>query len=98
VLGGLVAELEDLGAGGVGAEEGVVEDGGEVLRGGEGVGGEGCCVELVGTVGKGIRDGKGAQELLLRRGEYTRRLLSIIPGCELVEWVPRRRFRWFSAD
>jgi hypothetical protein len=31
VLGGFVAELEDLGAGGVGLEEGVVEDGGEVL-------------------------------------------------------------------
>ena len=44
VVGGLVAEPEDLVAGGVGLEEGVVEDGGEVLRGGECVGGEGCCV------------------------------------------------------
>jgi hypothetical protein len=58
-----VAELEDLGAGGVGAEEGVVEDGSEGLRGGEGVGGEGCGVEVVGTVGNGIRDGQGAQKL-----------------------------------
>jgi hypothetical protein len=41
VLGGFVAELKDLGAGGVGLEEGVVEDGGEVVRGGEGMGGEG---------------------------------------------------------
>ena len=32
VLGGLVAELEDLSAGRVGLEESVVEDGGEVLR------------------------------------------------------------------
>ena len=31
VLGGLVADLEDLGTGGVGLEECVVEDGGEVL-------------------------------------------------------------------
>ncbi len=61
VLGGLVAELEDLSAGGVGLEEGVVEDGGEVLRGGECVGGEGGGVEVFGSVRKGIGDGQRVQ-------------------------------------
>ena len=63
VLGGFVAELEDLGAGGVGLEEGVVEDGGEVLRGGESVSGEGCGVEVFGSVGEGIGDGQRVQKL-----------------------------------
>jgi hypothetical protein len=34
MLSGLMADLEDLGTVGVGFEQGVVEDGGEVLRGG----------------------------------------------------------------
>src|ERR1700733_7295002 len=63
VLGGLVTELEHLVAGGVGLEERVVEDGREVLRRGQGVGGEGGGVEVVGTVGEGIGDGQGAQKL-----------------------------------
>ncbi len=67
VLGGFVAELEDLGAGGVGLEEGMVEDGGEVLRRGEGVCGKGCGVEEFGSVGEGIGDGQRVQNLLLRR-------------------------------
>ncbi len=45
VLGGLVAELEDLGPGGVGLEQGVVENGGEVLRRGERLSGKGVCVK-----------------------------------------------------
>jgi hypothetical protein len=63
VLGGLVAELEDLVASGVGLKEGVVEDGSEVLRGGQGVGGEGRCVEVVRTVREGIGDGQRVQKL-----------------------------------
>ena len=63
VFGGLVAELEDLSAGGVGLEEGVVEDGGEILRGGESVGGEGCCVEVVRSAREGIGDGQRVQKL-----------------------------------
>ena len=74
VLGGLVAELEDLGAGGVGLEEGVVEDGGEVLRRGEGVGGEGCGVEVFGSVRKGIRDGQRVQKLAPSAREVSRRV------------------------
>jgi len=63
VLGGFVAELEDLGAGGVGLEESVVKDGGEVLRTGEGVGGEGGGVEVLRAVGERVGDGQGAQKL-----------------------------------
>jgi len=62
VFGGFVAELQDLGAGGVGLEEGVVKDGGEVLRRGESVCGEGCGVEEFGSVGEGIRDGQRVQK------------------------------------
>ena len=69
VFGGFVAELEHLSSGGVGLEKCVVEDGGEVLRRGESVGGEGCGVEVVGSVGKWIGDGQRVQKLLLRRGE-----------------------------
>ena len=58
VLGRLVAELEDLVAGGVGLEEGVVEDCGEVLGGRESMGGEGCGVEVFRSVGEGIGDGQ----------------------------------------
>ncbi len=63
VRGGLVAELEDLRAGRVGLEECVVEYGGEVLRGGEGVSGKGVCVEVFRSVGKGIGDGQRVQNL-----------------------------------
>jgi hypothetical protein len=57
VFGGFVAELEDLGAVGIGLEERVVKDGSEVLRGGKSVCGKGCSVEVLRTVGKGIGDG-----------------------------------------
>ncbi len=60
VFGGFVAELEDLGAGGVGLEEGMVEDGGEVFAGREGVSGEGDGVKA----GEG-GGGEGAQTMLL---------------------------------
>ena len=63
ILDGLVAELEDLGARCVGLEEGVVEDSREVLRGGECVSGEGCGVEVFGTVGERIRDRQRVQTL-----------------------------------
>ena len=69
VLGGFVAELQDLGAGGVGFEQGMVEDGGKVLRGREGVGGEGCGVEAVRDRWKRIRDGEGAQKCSFGDGE-----------------------------
>ena len=45
MLGGLVAEADDLGAGGLGLEQGVVEDGGERGGGGESARGEGGGVE-----------------------------------------------------
>jgi hypothetical protein len=61
-LGGFVAELEDLGAGGVGFEEGVVEDGSEILRGGESVCGEGFGVELFRAVREWIGDGQRIQK------------------------------------
>jgi hypothetical protein len=54
MFGGLVAELEDLSAGGVGFDQGVVEDGGEILRRGESMSGEGCGVEEFGSVREGI--------------------------------------------
>jgi hypothetical protein len=63
VLGGLVAELEDLGTGGVGFEESMVEDRGEVLGRGEGVSGKGCGVEVFGSVRKRIGDGQRVQKL-----------------------------------
>jgi hypothetical protein len=63
VFGGLVAELEDLSTGRVGFEEGVIEDRGEVSRGGEGVGGEGGGVVVFGSVRKGIGDGQRVQNL-----------------------------------
>ena len=80
-----MAELEDLGAGGVGLEEGVIEDGGEVLWGCEGVGGEGCGVEVLWSVGKRVGDSEGAQKRTPSATVYPRRVLSIIPGYELVE-------------
>jgi len=69
VFGGFVAELKDLGAGGVGFEEGVVEDGSEILWGREGVCGEGFGVEVLWAVREGIGDGQRIQKALLRRGE-----------------------------
>jgi hypothetical protein len=57
-----VAELKDLAAGGVGFQEGVVEDGCEVFGRGEGVSGEGCGVEVFGSVRKGIGDGQRIQK------------------------------------
>ena len=78
VLGRLVAELEDLSTVGIGLEERVVEDGRQVLRGGESVCGEGCGVELLRTVGQRIGDGQRVQNLLLRRGNSFTGLLSII--------------------
>ena len=51
VLGGLVAETDDLGAGGLGLEQGVVEDGGQRGGGGESVRGKGGGVE-----GRGFGD------------------------------------------
>jgi hypothetical protein len=78
IFGRLVAELEDLSAVGVGLEERVVEDGREVLRGGESVCGEGCGVELLRTVRQRIGDGQRVQNLLLRRGKSFTGLLSII--------------------
>jgi hypothetical protein len=71
VFGGLVAELEDLGSGGVGFQEGVVEDGGEVLRRGEGVSGEGCGVEVFGSVRKRIGDGQRVQKLAPSAGRWS---------------------------
>ncbi len=71
VLGGLVAEAEYLGSRGVGAQKGVVENGGEVLRRGKGVGSEsfrikcgenGCCNFMDCGVIRG-----GAQVKLLAR-------------------------------
>ncbi len=62
MLGGFVADLEDLGAGGVGFEEGVVEDGGEVLSRGQGVGGEGCGVERGEGGGHDLGAGSGGWE------------------------------------
>jgi hypothetical protein len=58
-----VAELENLGAGRVGLEQRVVEDGSEVLRRGEGVSGEGCGIEVFGSVRERIRDGQRVQKL-----------------------------------
>jgi hypothetical protein len=63
VLGGLVAELEYLGAGGVGFEESMVEYRGEILGRGEGMSGEGCGVEVFGSVRKRIGDGQRVQKL-----------------------------------
>jgi len=82
VGGGFVAELENLDAGGVRLEEGVVEDGGEILRGGQGMGGEGCGVEVLWAVGEGIGDGEGAQVLAPSRW-CSARVLSIIRGLRL---------------
>ena len=53
-----MAELEDLGTGGLGLEEGVVEDSGEVLRRGECVSGEGFGV----VRRKRYRRGGGAKD------------------------------------
>jgi hypothetical protein len=44
VFGCFVADLEGVCAGGIGFEESVIEDGGEILPGGESVGCEGCCI------------------------------------------------------
>lgn len=44
MFGGFIADLEGVGAGGVRFEEGVIEDGCEVLPGGESVSCEGYCV------------------------------------------------------
>jgi hypothetical protein len=79
MLCGLVTELEDLGAGRVGFEEGVVEDGSEVFRRGEGVCGEGCGVEVFGSVRKWIGDGQRVQKLCsFGEGKVFAALLSII--------------------
>jgi hypothetical protein len=79
VFRGLVAELEDLGAGGVRPEESVVNDGGEVLWRGEGVGCEGCGVEVFGSVREWIGDRQRIQKLApSTRGESFAGLLSII--------------------
>jgi hypothetical protein len=73
MLGGFVAELEDLIARGVGLEEGVIEDGSEVLRRGESVNGEGCGIKGVGTVREGIGDRQRVQKLApSARGEVRR--------------------------
>jgi len=80
VLGRLVAELEDLIAGGVGFEEGVVENSGKVLGGGQGVGGEGCGVEVFWSDGEWIGDGQRGQDCSFGEGGVVYRLLSIILG------------------
>ena len=46
VFGGFVAELDDLAAGGVGFEQGVVQDRGEISGGGQGLCGKGRAVPL----------------------------------------------------
>jgi hypothetical protein len=74
VFGGFVAELEDLGAGRVGLEPGVVEDGGEVLRRGESVSGEGCGVEVFGSVREGIGDRQRVQKLTPSARVFVRRV------------------------
>lgn len=61
VLGRLVAELEDLVAGGVWFDEGVVDDCGEVLGRRESVSGEGLGVEVFGS-GKGISNSQRIQK------------------------------------
>jgi len=74
VFYGLMAELEDLGAGCVGLEEGVVEDGGEVFRRGESVSGKGCGVEVFWSVRKRIGDGQRVQKLAPSAREDVRRV------------------------
>jgi hypothetical protein len=85
VLGGFVAELEDLGAGGVGLEEGVIEDGGKIVGGRQGVGGEGCGVKVLWAVREWIGDGQRVQKSAPSvRGGFRAGLLSIIRGSELI--------------
>ena len=73
----LPCEALDLVACGVGLEEGVVEDGSEVLRRGEGVSCEGCGIEVLRAVGKGIGDGQRIQKLAPSAREAFAGLLSI---------------------
>jgi hypothetical protein len=61
VFGCFVTDFEGVGAGGVGFEEGVIEDGSEVLPGGESVSGEGCCVMRRKRNGRGGGAKDGAQ-------------------------------------
>jgi hypothetical protein len=61
MFGYFVADLEGVGAGGVGFEESVIEDGGEILPGGESVGCEGCCVVRWKGDGRGGAAKDGAQ-------------------------------------
>ncbi len=80
VLGGLMTDLEHLGAGGVGLEQGVIEDGGEILRGGESMSGEGGGVEVLWAVGGGIGDGQRVQLNAPSAGEV------FAPGYFLSYW------------
>jgi hypothetical protein len=61
VFGCFVTDFEGVGAGGVGLEEGVIEDGGEVLPGGKSVGCEGWCVVRRKGNGRGGGAKDGAQ-------------------------------------
>jgi hypothetical protein len=83
VFGSLVTELEDLSARRVRFEQGMVEDGREVLRRRKCMCGEGCGVKLFVTAGERIRNRQRVQKLAPSAGTTHRRVTFYHTGLRL---------------